>query len=61
MFRRQMIVCGIRTNTRSETVLIAAAAILTALLSMQCPVFTVGSQALCRGVHMKISTNVQPT
>jgi hypothetical protein len=56
-----MTVCGIITSTRSEAVLMAEAAMLTALLSMQCPVLIVGSQALFRGLHMKISTKVQTT
>jgi hypothetical protein len=61
MLRLQMTVCGIITSTRSEAVLMAEAAMLTALLSMQCPVLIVGSQALFRGLHMKISTKVQTT
>jgi hypothetical protein len=58
MLRLQMTVCGIITSTRSEAVLMAEAAMLTALLSMQCPVLIV---ALFRGLHMKISTKVQTT
>ena len=57
MFKFQIMICGIITNSRSDTALIPAPYMVIAFMFMQCP-STVGSQALFLGLQRKISMKI---